>query len=384
MTKEFNPKSEVASGTADARCCSADILVCGFTGLSSPVFQFGNWRLESRQNPQAGKPALRSQRGVLRSSFGIGHYFVIRPPSAVLLRRTGHSSFVILLPLLLLALEGCKPPSSAPPPPSGAVPKTYAVHGVVQAVSPDQRHATIKHDAIPGYMAAMTMDFSARDTNALTGISAGDEITFTLAVTDTDDWMENVHRVGQTNAYGLSGPPGWHVAEPQLEVGDTLPDYEFTDENGRLVRFSDFRGRAVAFTFFFTSCPLPEYCPRMNRNFAETRKLLLSATNAPADWQLLSISFDSSLDLPPVLSGYARFYRGDDTNHWLFAVASTNTLAGLAPKVDLSVWREGGTLSHNMRTVVLDPAGKISHQFDGNDWTPAQLAEAIIAAARKK
>jgi cytochrome oxidase Cu insertion factor (SCO1/SenC/PrrC family) len=57
---------------------------------------------------------------------------------------------------------------------------------------------------------------------------------------------------------------------------------------------------------------------------------------------------------------------------------------GLAPKVDLSVWREGGVLSHNLRTVVLDPAGKISRHFDGNEWTPAQLAAAIIEAARKQ
>ena len=303
-------------------------------------------------------------------SLGIGRYFAIR-----------HSSFVIFL---LLALAGCKPAASAPPGPASVVPKTYAVQGVVQAVAPDHRRATIKHDAIPGYMAAMTMDFSVRDTNALAGISAGDKISFTLAVTDTDDWIENVQRVGPADAFGLSGPPGWHVSEPGLEVGDPLPDYEFTDENNRLVRFSDFRGRALAFTFFFTSCPLPEYCPRMNQNFAETRKLLRSATNAPADWQLLSISFDATFDTPQMLSSYARFYRGNDTNRWLFAAASTNTLAGLAPKVDLSIWREGGTMSHNMRTVVLDPAGKIARQFDGNTWTPTQLAEAIIEAATKR
>ena len=285
---------------------------------------------------------------------------------------------------LLLVLAGCKPHSTAPPPPASSAPKTYAVHGVVQAVAPDQRQATIKHDAIPGYMAAMTMDFSARDTNALAGVSAGDEISFTLAVTGTDDWIENVQVIGKTNAFGFSGPPGWHVVEPELEVGDVLPDYEFTDENDRRVRFSDFRGRAVAFTFFFTSCPLPDYCPRMNRNFAEARKMLTAATNAPANWQLLSISFDSSFDTPQMLSGYARFYRGDDTNRWLFAVAATNTLAALAPKVDLSVWREGGSLSHNMRTVVLAPGGKIFRQFNGNDWTPAQLAAAIIEAALKK
>jgi protein SCO1/2 len=288
-----------------------------------------------------------------------------------------------LFSALLLALVGCKPQSSAPPP-AGSLPKAYAVHGVVQAVAPDLRQATIKHDAIPGYMAAMTMDFSVRDTNVLAGVSAGDEIAFTLAVTGTDDWIESVQRIAKTNVFGLSGPPGWHVVEPELEVGDVLPDYEFTDENNRAVRLSDFRGCAVAFTFFFTSCPLPEYCPRMNRNFAETRKVLTVATNAPPNWQLLSISFDSSFDTPPMLSGYARFYRGDDTNRWLFAVAATNTLAALAPKVDLNIWREGGSLSHNMRTVVLEPGGKIFRQFNGNGWTPAQLADAITEAARKK
>ena len=180
--------------------------------------------------------------------------------------------------------------------------QTYSVHGVVQAIPPDHRHATIKHDAIPGYMAAMTMDFSVRDTNALASLAPGDEITFTLVVTADDDWIENLQRTGKS---GATGPPGWHIAEPELEVGDPLPDAEFTSENGRPVHFSDFRGRAVAFTFFFTSCPLPEYCPRMNKNFSEARKILLADSNAPANWQLLSISFDPGFDTPQMLAGYA-------------------------------------------------------------------------------
>ena len=279
---------------------------------------------------------------------------------------------------MLIALAGCKPESSAPV--AAATNQTYAVRGVIQQIPPDHRHVTIKHEKIPGYMAAMTMDFSVHDTNALAGFAPGDQITFTLVVTETDDWIENLKKIG---AFGLSGSPGWHAVEPGLEVGDTLPDYEFTSENGNAIHFADLRGRAVAFTFFFTSCPLPEYCPRMNRNFSEARKILLADTNAPANWQMLSISFDSDVDRPQILSSYAKFYRGDDTNRWLFAVASTNTLAGLAPKVDLSFWREGGSISHNLRTVVLDPGGKIARQFDGNDWTPPQLADAIIAAAKQ-
>lgn len=284
---------------------------------------------------------------------------------------------IILFCGLLLA-TGCKRESSAPPVPA-ATNQTYTVRGVVQEIPPDHRHAMIKHEAIPGYMAAMTMDFSVRDTNALAGFVPGDEITFTLVVTDNDDWIENLKKIGRL---GLTGSPGWHAVEPELRAGDVLPDEEFTSESGSAIRFSDFRGRAVAFTFFFTSCPLPEYCPRMSKNFSEVRKILLADTNAPANWQLLCISFDSAFDSPPILQSYAGLYRGTNADRWLFAVAPTNTLRELAPKVDLNVWRENGVLSHNMRTVVLDTNGKIFKQFDGNDWVPQQLAAAIRDAAK--
>ena len=285
---------------------------------------------------------------------------------------------IFILCGLLLAL-GCKREASAPPI-SAATNQTYVVRGVVQAVAPDFHHATIKHEKIPGYMAAMTMDLSVKNTNELKSISAGDEITFTLVVTADNDWIEKIQRTGQT--VFITPAPTWRVIESELQVGDVLPDYEFISESGRVIRFSDFRGRAVAFTLFFTSCPLPEFCPRMNKNFLEARKILTADTNAPTNWQLLSISFDSSFDTPEILAGYGKFYRGADTYRWLFAVASTNTLASLAPKVDLNFWRENGSISHNLRTVVLDGGGKIFKQFDGNDWTPEQLADAIRAAAK--
>lgn len=283
---------------------------------------------------------------------------------------------------LLALVVGCKPDSPAPTAGASTNQTVYAVRGVVQAIPSDHRHVSIKHEKIPGYMAAMTMEFTVKDTNSLNGFAPGDEVSFSLVVTADDDWIENLKRTGKAGA--VSGPPGWHAVEPELSVGDTLPDYEFTSETGQPVKFSDYRGSAVAFTFFFTSCPLPEFCPRMNKHLAEARELLLQDTTSPANWQLLSISFDSAFDQPQVLSSYAKLYRNTDASHWLFVVASTNTLASLAPKVDLVFWRESGTISHNLRTVVLDGNGKLFKQFDGNDWTGQQLAEAIRQAAKAK
>jgi protein SCO1/2 len=289
--------------------------------------------------------------------------------------------------LLVALLAGCgqKPSAPAPAPaPQNPSVKTYDARGIIQTISTTLTSVSIKHEAISNYMGAMTMDFPIRDTNELNGLAPNDEIEFKLRVMDNDDWIENLRFVAHHIGEVTNGTVVFHVTTAELKPGDPLPDFGFTDENGKTVSFSDFQGKAVAFTFFYTACPLPDYCPRMNKNFYETRKILIADTNAPANWQFLSISFDSDFDKPEILAGYGNFYRGGDTDRWLFAVASTNTLAELSPKVDLHFWRDNGSITHNLRTVVLDTNRKIYRQFDGNDWTPEELARAIAEAARQK
>jgi protein SCO1 len=263
---------------------------------------------------------------------------------------------------------------------------SYSARGVVEKIAPDLRQVTIHHQAIPGYMMEMTMDFPVRNTNELNGISPGDKITFTLVVGETNDWVENIQRVGHsTEAMTNNMSSSMNMSGDmfsKLNPGDMLPDGELITETGNRIHFSDFRGKAVAFTFFFTRCPLPNYCPLMNRNFDQTRALLLAMSNAPTNWEFLSISFDPQFDTPQVLTQYASAYRGANAGHWLFADATTNTLAQLAPRLGLMVMRQGNNISHNLRTVVLDTRGRIYKQFNGNQWTPQQLADAMLEAAR--
>jgi protein SCO1 len=270
----------------------------------------------------------------------------------------------------------------AAPEDSGTGARTYDAHGIVRQIAADRRAVTIQHDAIAGYMPAMTMEFPVRNTNELHGISPSDEIIFKLAVRENGDWVEGVRFVAHRIENVTNGVVMIHVPTAELQPGDILPDYEFTDEHGGRIHISDFRGRVLAFTFFFTRCPLPDYCPRMDKNFAETRRLLLTTPDAPTNWQFLSISFDPEFDQPAVLSAYANYFREGNSDRWLFATASTNTLATLAPQLDLLVVHDGTGITHNLRTVVLDAQGRIAHQFDGNQWLPQKLAEAMLATAR--
>jgi protein SCO1/2 len=280
-------------------------------------------------------------------------------------------------------LCGCRPANSRTTNSDPA--PVYAGRGTVLQVSPDRHTATIRHEKIPGYMGAMTMDFTVKDTNELRHISPNDEITFDLVVQTNSSWIEHIqfqtHHVGDSDV--TNNTFVFHLQNDELKTGDPLPDGELMSEDGSPVRLSDFRGRVLAFTFFFTSCPLPDYCPRMNRNFTKTRQLLDAETNAAGHWQLLSISFDSGFDKPEILAGYATFYRGQDTNHWLFCTAPTNTLAILAPSLGLMIMRDTNGIAHNLRTVVVDPQGRIFRQFDGNQWTPRELADAVLTAARQ-
>lgn len=264
---------------------------------------------------------------------------------------------------------------------------SYATAGVVINIAPDRRVATIHNQNIPGYMMEMTMDLPVKSTNELNGISPGDKIDFTLVVGQDDEWIQNVRRVGHLTGAATNGMKQVATSDPvltELVPGDMIPDGVLTDEDGRQILFSDFRGRAVALTFFYTRCPLPNYCPLMNRNFATARDLVASTSRAPTNYEFLSISFDPVNDTPQMLKNYAALFRSGDTNHWLFAAITTNALATLAPGLDLMVVHQGGSISHNLRTVVLDPQGRIYRQFDGNQWTPKELADAVVAAARGK
>ena len=103
----------------------------------------------------------------------------------------------------------------------------------------------------------------------------------------------------------------------------------FTNELGQPVRLSDFDGQALAITFFFTRCPIPDYCPRLSKNFQEaSKKLSQAAPPGPTNWHFLSVTFDPQFDAPPVLKAYAQRYRADPA-HWNFLTGSPEKSASL-------------------------------------------------------
>jgi len=289
---------------------------------------------------------------------------------------------VVSLLCLAALLTACDQKTS---PPAAPV-QVFTVKGVVKELEPDGKTAVIQHEAIPGYMQAMTMPFEVRDTNLLSGLNPGDTISFELAVTPTEGWIRAVTKLSSAAPKAVARPSPQPVVDVSralepLDEGDRLPDYHFTNEMGEAVRLSQFRGQVLGFTFFFTSCPFPEYCPRMTGNFGQAERELEHTTNAPARWHLFSISFDPARDTPARLAQYA-LAADYDKSHWSFLTGDQDQIGGLAEQMGENYWHEDASIGHNLRTVVVDPAGRIRNIIPGNKWTVEDFVRDIVQAGR--
>jgi protein SCO1/2 len=230
-------------------------------------------------------------------------------------------------------------------------------------------------------MPAMTMSFESKDPKELAGVKPGDAVSFRLTVTDTDSWVDQIRKLSPAV---MPEPTRSTIrivrdVEP-LQIGDPLPDYHFTNELGQAVSLAQFKGQALALTFIFTRCPLPNFCPRMSSNFEAVQKKLLVLPNAPTNWHLLTLSFDPDFDTPVILKSYAERYSADP-QHWSFITGEIIDITAIAEQFGQMFWRDQGAINHNLRTAVVDAAGRVQKIFQGNNWSPDELVDEMVKAA---
>jgi len=168
-----------------------------------------------------------------------------------------------------------------------------------------------------------------------------------------------------------------------LEVGDKMTNYPFTNSLGEKIQLSDFAGQAYAFSFIFTRCPFPNFCPRMNMNFEAAYKQLMRMENAPTNWHLLSISFDPEFDTPQRLKEYSATYN-PDPKKWSWVTGAMIDIDAITEQLGLAFAFENNTINHNLRTVVVDKNGIIRQILWGNEWRPDDLVNEIVAGAQGK
>ena len=293
--------------------------------------------------------------------------------------------FTVSVVLALATLTGChsgpKADQQASADPSY---KIYKLRGKVMSANPATGEVTLAHDAIPGFMDAMTMPYKLKDPSILTDLHTGDVLTADLFVSqgaDADVFIDHIVVIAQ-------GKPDYkpavlyHVPEP----GDAVPDFKLRNQDGREIHLDQFRGKTLLITFIYTRCPLPNYCPLITHNFAVINSQLAADPALYAKTHLLCISFDPEHDTPARLRAYGAQYIGSDAKsafaHWDFAVPTKPELLEMAKYFDLG-FSPGPdeTITHTIATTLIGPHGKVVQYYPGNEWTPQQVLADVKRAA---
>ncbi len=272
--------------------------------------------------------------------------------------------------VLILMIAGC---SRQEPQETELV--TFPLKGRVVSLDTTAQRIMIAHEEIPNYMMAMTMPFKVKNPALMEGLVPGDSVVATLAVSHTESWLETVQKVSGTEPVEVLSADDILLAH-LFKVGDVIPDNALTNQSGKRIRFSDFRGKVVALTFVYTRCPLPDFCLRMSDHFARLQKALKKDPSLNGKWHLVTISFDPKFDTPKVLRSYAESYNAD-LSTWDFATDSVATITKFTDGFGLSFAAEQGLITHNLRTVVIDRNGAIREILKGNEWTVDQLEHSM-------
>jgi protein SCO1/2 len=277
--------------------------------------------------------------------------------------------------VLLLALGLTAACGRTEPPP-----KEYQLKGQILSLQPEQKQVLVKHEDIPGFMAAMTMPYSVSEASLLEGKAPGDLITATLVVAETTAHLSAITKTG-TAPLDMPETVPEVSALDMVKEGAPVPDAALVDEDGRARPLSSYRGKRLALTFIYTRCPDAEFCILMNQQFSALQRTIKS-TPALADVQLLSVTFDPEFDTPAVLKEYVSTQRADPAV-WHFATGTREEITRLAGRFGVTSTSNGTpVLIHNLGTAVIDAEGRLVKLYSTNQWKPADLIADLTAAAR--
>lgn len=167
------------------------------------------------------------------------------------------------------------------------------------------------------------------------------------------------------------------LAEGNLKVGDTVPDFTLTNQDGQAVAFKSFRGKAVLLTFLYTTCPYPDKCPMVASKLSQLRVISDTMGEAKDKFEIVVISIDPKKDTPKVLKTYASRLKGSQAGY-TFLTGKPADIARVAGGFGVLYWDdEKGVIDHNLRTALIDPRGKVYSILPGSDWKVDEVAAKV-------
>ncbi len=172
-------------------------------------------------------------------------------------------------------------------------------------------------------------------------------------------------------------PAGAHEAphEERLPVIGPAPDFALTSQDGAPVTLRDFRGKAVAVTFIFTSCP--DTCPLLTDKMARVQDQL--GPDFGTKVAFLSITVDPERDTPEVLKRYAEAF-GANLAGWAFLTGAPAAIEEVTRRYGTYAAKTAdGEVDHTFLTSLVDPDGVLRVQYLGVRFDPEEFRRDLLS-----
>lgn len=250
-------------------------------------------------------------------------------------------------------------------------PKRFPMVGEIVSADAARKVLLVTHEEIPGYMPSMTMEFKA-SAGDLMNAKAGQRIRAVMVEYKGEYSLEKIWpddavtvRALDAAAKALAQDTATRGKGVYREVGESAPDFTLLDQEGRAVSANRFRGKKVMMNFIFTRCPVATMCPASTARMSALQQAAKKAGVTGVEF--VSVSLDPEYDTPGILKDYADA-RGLDLSNWSFLTGPDTAMRQLFAQMGIIREFEGGTIKHNLATLLIDANGRIIHRVDGSQW----------------
>lgn len=255
--------------------------------------------------------------------------------------------------------------------------RQFVLQGQILEVQHDRLALTIRHDAIPGFMGAMTMTFPVAERRLMEGRTPGETITATLEVTNAVGRLVSITHTGSAP---LPTADTAAAAGRPLAVGDLIPDAALIDLRNDRRSLSAWRGTALVLTWLPSRCP-SEICRQLAARFLALHAAIVASPTLRSRVRVVAITTDPTHDTPDALAVHAASLGlSPDVCTWL--TGDLVTVRRLAGRFGIALPADGTAPSPwPPVTVVSDPEGRITAIHHEAGWSAAALLRELGAPA---
>jgi len=158
-----------------------------------------------------------------------------------------------------------------------------------------------------------------------------------------------------------------------------VPNQAFVNQDGGAVDFNSIRGnRAMAVTFIYTKCPLPDFCPLLVQHLEAVRRRA-NDDGLGSRLSLVGVTLDPAFDTPAALRAYGESMLSGSNRfeQWTLATGTAAQIEDVAWFFGIGYRAEGGLVTHTLATAVLDAEGRVVRVFESNSWRPDDVYDLV-------